>query len=362
MRDEIYLLVDGKRIENFLSYKVEADIYTADDAFSLELSNPEIKIRTGLLCELWVNNDRELVGIIDRVSQSYDKQGRKLTVEGRDLCGLLVDSYCEEFITVEGMKLKALAERLLKKITFINRNDIEYQDNIKGNLKKKKGAGSSFLALQDGAQNFSHIEPGQTIFEVLKIYAMSRGMIFYALPSGKLVFGKPKDGGDTLFRIVTRKNAGEENNVLEGELVEDISKRYSQVTVVGQQQGTDSTGTTAINTKASIPDKSWPFYDDKGKLRLYKPYVAKDNNDSRSPKLHGQMLLEKMKQEGFQLNYKVAGHSQNGRNWTINEMCHVTDEVFEIDSSFLIYGRTIELSKEQGVITTLKLGYPGRVQ
>ncbi len=361
MRDEIYLIVDGKRIENFLSYKLEADIYTADDAFSLELANPEINIRTGLLCELWVNNDRELVGIIDRVMPSYNKQGRKLTIEGRDLCGLLVDSCCEEFITVEGMRLKTLAERLLKKITFINRNDIDYQENIRGNLKKKKGR-SSYLALTDEAQNFSHIMPGQTIFEVLKIYAMSRGMIFYALPSGKLVFGKPKDGGDPLFQLVNKIKDSSENNVLSGAKIEDSSKCFSMVTVVGQQQGMDSIGPSTINTKAAVENKTWPFYDDKGKLRIYKPYVAIDNNDSRSPKLHVQMLIEKMRQESFQLEYTVAGHSQGNRNWTINEMCRVTDEVFELEQSFLIYGRTFELSKEKGVITTLKLGYPGKVQ
>jgi prophage tail gpP-like protein len=122
--------------------------------------------------------------------------------------------------------------------------------------------------------------------------------------------------------------------------------------VVGQQQGLDTLGTADISTKAAVTDSTFPFY---------KPYVATDQNDSRSPKLHAQMLLERMKYEGFRLEYRVAGHSQNGTNWRINEMCRVTDEVFGLDDDYLIYGRAFELTKD-GAFTRLILGLPGMVQ
>ncbi|HRR39723.1 MAG TPA: hypothetical protein P5244_00680 [Syntrophales bacterium] len=353
MSDSILLQIGGQRIQNFLRYTIEADIYTADDAFSLELANPEIVVKNGQRCELYVNGVLELTGIVDKRQPGYSKAGVSLQIEGRDLGGLLVDSYCEEFIDVRGMTLKALAERLIRKVPFIKRKDIIYQENIRGNLKKKKGR-SAALAMMDSAQNFVKIEPGQSIFEVLKTYAMSRGMMFFSLPDGTFVFGKPKDGGEPLFCLITRKKDTGQNNVLEGKLVDDISKRYSKITVVGQQQGTDGMGATEINTLSPpVIDSTFPFY---------KPYVATDQNDSRSPKLHAQMLMERMKYEGFRLEYKVPGHSQGGINWRINEMCRVTDEVLGLDGDYLIYGRTFELSKEQGVITTLKLGLPGMVQ
>ncbi len=59
----------------------------------------------------------------------------------------------------------------------ISRSDITYQDNIRGNLKRKKGKKSSgssgiFGASSSGATlNYAHIQPGQTVFEVLKTYA-----------------------------------------------------------------------------------------------------------------------------------------------------------------------------------------------
>jgi len=102
MSDNIELRVGSTAIKNWLSYTIEADIYTADDAFSLELAHPETDVTAGKRCELYVNGTLELTGIIDRVNKSYDKSGQKLRVEGRDLMGLLVDSYCEEFFTLQG--------------------------------------------------------------------------------------------------------------------------------------------------------------------------------------------------------------------------------------------------------------------
>lgn len=350
MQDKIALHIDNQRIENFQSYTIESDIYTADDAFSLELANPEIDVREGRRCELYVNGGLEMTGIIDRISKSYDKSGVKMKVEGRDLMGLLVDSYCEEFITLQGIKVKALAERLLKKVPFINREKIIYQENFSGKLKKK-AKGESSAALMDAPHNFSQIEPGMTIFDALKDYAGSRGLMFFCLPDGTMVFGKPKEKGEPVFNIICTKD-GRDNNVIEGGMVKDISKRYRKITVIGQQQGTDLIGTENINTKATIEDKEFPFY---------KPMVAKNNNDYQSPKLHARMLLEKSRHQGFQLNYKVPGHSQNNKNWTTNELCNVKDEVLDIEGTYLIYARTFEMSK-QGVYTSLKLGIPGVVQ
>jgi prophage tail gpP-like protein len=351
MRDNIELQIDNRRVENFLAYTLEADIYTADDAFSLDVANPEIEIAEGGRCRLRVNNTPELTGIIDRVSEGFSKRGEQLRVEGRDLCGLLVDSYCEEFIDVQGMTVKALAERLIKNVPYIQRSDIIYQQDIKGNLKRKKSSSSGGLAGLDTDQNFSKIEPGQTVFEVLKTYAGSRGLMFYAMPDGTFVFGKPKDGGVPQYTFIRRKSDPRENNVLEGTLDKNISRRYSKVTIVGQQQGTDSTGAGDISTIYSATDPAFPFY---------KPYVAVDNNDAKSPKLRAQMMLEKQKYQGFQISYRVRGHSQNGKNYAINEMCHVIDEKWKLDGDYLIYGRTFEMSK-QWAFTTLKIGLPGAI-
>ena len=42
--------------------------------------------------KVFVNDQLELTGIVDRRLRRFDKQGKKLVVEGRDLMGLIVDS------------------------------------------------------------------------------------------------------------------------------------------------------------------------------------------------------------------------------------------------------------------------------
>lgn len=357
MTDKVALLIDGKRVENFESYSIEADLYTADDAFSLELVNPETQVSAGNRCELTVNDTLELTGIIDRVTKGYDKSGVRLRVEGRDLMGLLVDTYAEDFVTVQGKTVKDLAELLIGKtfrhpaLPFMSRGSIIYQENIVGKLKgKKRTADQPSTAFLDTPQKLSQIEPGMTVFEVLRTYAMSRGLMFYAMPDGTFVFGRPRTGGGATYQLTCRRD-GYGNNVLAGERVDDISKRYSKVTVITQRQGQDADGMTAgtVNIKATKEDTTFPFY---------KPFVTRLNNDSQSPALHARLLLEKQRHDGFSLSYRVPGHSQDGTNWRINEICQVKDEILGVSDSYLIYGRTFERSKA-GTFTRLRLGPPG---
>jgi prophage tail gpP-like protein len=339
MPDKISLLIGGKKVENFKSYSIEADLYTADDAFSLELSNPGTKISAGARCELYVNDRLVLTGIADMVDKGGDKSGTTLRLEGRDLMGLLVDSYCEEFIDLQGMTLKALTERLMKTVPYINRKAVQYQS---GTLKRI-----------DTARNHTKIEPGQTVFDVLKTYALSRGLMFFALENGTFVFGRPKTGGAPLYHLIRRKSDPRENNIESGNLSDNIARRYSKIVVTGQQQGADDIAPEDINTPpTTVTDPTFPFY---------KPYYETDQNDALSPMRHARMRLEQMKFEGFQLKYTVPFHSQNGEPWRINEICHVIDEDLDVDGDYLIYGRTFRLDKS-GSYTELKLSYPGVVQ
>ncbi|MCL2790127.1 MAG: hypothetical protein FWD79_05730 [Desulfobulbus sp.] len=351
--DNICLEVAGRRIERFLSYEIDADLYVAADAFSLEVARPEITIEPGQKCELYVNGSLELTGIIDRCSRRVDKQGLTYRIEGRDLMGLLVDHYCEEFVTVQGKKLSRLAGMLLKDVPFINREAIVYQEDVVGKLKgKKKTMDDPDDGFMDTPQKLSQIQPGMTVFEVLKNYSASRGLMFFAMPDGTFVFGRPTLKGEPVYELTNRKS-GQGNNVLTGEENNDISKRYGKVVVIGQQQGIgDEDDPIKINTHGEVVDPDFPFY---------KPYVATDNNDAQSPELHARFIMNRQLHEGYQLTYTVQGHSQRGRNWQINQLCQVQDEDLGGDKVLLIYGRTFRRSKTGGTTTTLKLGKPGVV-
>lgn len=352
MRDSVTLLVAGHIVDRFVSYRLDSDLYTADDAFSLTFAGLA-PFAEGSRCEVWVNGRCELTGLIDRLEESCDAEGGTTTrVEGRDLLGLLVDSSCEEFPTLQGLSLKTLADRLLRTTPFLQRSQIVYQTNVVGRAKKKAKAASP-LALLDEGQAYQQVEPGQTVFEVLSEAARQRGLLFYCQPDGTLVFGRPRAKGAPAFSLVRRRareEGGAGNNVLSGTRLRDLSRRYSVTKVVGQRQGTDEVTPAAVNVAATRSDPGVPFH---------KPLVVTLDADAQSPAHYARYLVERARFEGFGLTYAVQGHSQDGANYAANELCRVEDEALGEAGTYLVRGRTFELDVERGQTTELRLGLPG---
>ena len=342
------LLINKQKIENFKSFSVQANLYRADAGFQMELSNPETTIVPAQRCELQINGITELNGIIDKTEKKYSKEETSFSIEGRSLMGLLVDSYCEKFITLPNVKLKDLTNTLLKNVPYINRKNIVYQQDVAGSMKSKRPPLTIFSDA-DNPQALSQILPNMTIFDVLKQYSMSQGLLFYNLPDGTFVFGTPKSSGSAVFSIVLKKD-GKNNNAKSVHCIQDYSRRYSKVVVTRQMQGTDMMGIPDLNDEYPLPDPTFPFY---------KPFVTQNEFPTQTLKHCAAMIMDHQKHDSFRLMYKVPGFSQNGKNWAINELCHVVDEINGLDDTYLIYGRTFELSKSEGAQTTLQLGYKG---
>ena len=370
MQDKVELFIDKKVIEHFISYTIDADLYIPADAFRLQFANPRMEIKTGMPCEIRINGKKELTGIIDKVEKTVDKSGTKLSVEGRDLMGLLVDSYCEEFITIENKKIDKIAEALLAKLVkknpqFLSIDNISYQENVAGTGKSRsvKSGEASALSAEEEVQQIAKIEPGMTIFQVLKNMAQSRGLLFWCEPDGHMIIGRPMAKGAPSF-FITLKKDGIGNNVIRSVKSMDISKRYSQVTVIGQRQGMESdgdqlSGAEKINTPSGTETDEFPFY---------KPYVAVNRSDPNTLQKHARTILEKQRRDGEKLTYTVGRHHQvlsdgvTQRNWRFNAFCKVVDETQGLNGEYLIYGRTFELSKQSGPTTTVHLGPPGLIE
>ena len=338
--DRVSLEVGGKRIEHFSKYRIESDMFTADDAFSFSFDNPGAPIGPGMRCRVRVNGVLELNGIIDRVGDGYKKSGTPLSVSGRDFMGLLVDSHVGQGKTDKDIELKALARDLLKDVPFINRKAIVY------------GRGNKlFVQVQENPFQIEKAqrEPGTSIFETLRQQAVERGVYFWCRPDGTLVFSRPVRSGKALFSIVNTMD-GRGNNVVESDRVQDISQRYSQVTVLGQAQGEDFMAPEEINRQGMAKDSSFPFH---------KPYYTSMSQDMADPVQYAALVLNQQRFAGFQLSYTLAGHSQGGRNWQANVLCRVRDAFYGYDQNFLVYSRIFSMEEGRGRTTTVKLSKPG---
>jgi prophage tail gpP-like protein len=309
--------------------RIESDLYVAGDLFEIKLPR-QIRVPKGARCQIYVNDQLEMNGLVDRASRGYDKKnGVYNKIEGRDLMGILVDSYNEEFFDIEGMTIKAVAERLLRNVPYINRREIIYAN------------GADRL---DASRKTTHIEPGSKVCETLQGIALSRGLLFYSLPDGRLVFGVPKGRTKNRYSIVN-KDGINHSNVEEAHFVEDLSVRYSKIIAITQTQEDESVNVSAVKT-----DDTFPFY---------KPYVVCLDEDEASPGRVATMHLDRQRFEGTNVQYTVKGLSQNGRNWTIDEICSIDDEVLELKADMLVYSRTFRYSKKGGVYTDLQMSFPG---
>jgi len=348
MSDTVYLSVGNRIIEKLVSYSIDADMFLAAGHFSIECSPRDaLWIEPGLLIKLWVNKQCEMVGIIDRVEASASKKDHNIVLSGRDLVGLLCDHCCENFGTVDrlsGKTLIQIAEMLIKNVPFIQKKDLEYQEKT---------------AKLDKLYKQEKIDPGETVFEVLKRCSVGRGLLFYGKPDGTFAFGKPRaKGSKASFSIIRSIKDSQKNNVEDGTLTRDISQCYSKITVIGQVDGKDDyDNDTQITVKgvAFVPGNIVPYY---------KPLVVTSNKDSIAPQREAEFIAGKQIAQAFALEYTVPHHSQSCGNWKINELCGVLDEALivsgkPIRDTYLIYGRTFERDKETGSTTRLRLGYPG---
>ncbi len=188
-------------------------------------------------------------------------------------------------------------------------------------------------------------QPRQPIFDVLKDYALGRGLLFYCRPDGTLVFGRPVNSGKALFNIVRRRD-GKGNNVISSTRSRDISARYSKVTLIGQRQGGEEREPEDISQTGSAIDPDFPFP---------KPFVQEAGSDVSALDKQAKLLMDKQKTESERLSCTVPGHSQNGSNWQVNARAHVLDEKRDIDEDMTITGRVFKRSKNEGTTTEIRV-------
>jgi len=328
--DSAQLVIAGKKVDQFISFRAEADLFNAADAFDASFSGSLPGAAPGMAVKLYINGVLELTGIADSIGRTVDKSSMVTSVRGRDLMGLLVDSCCEKFGDAAASEtLQSLAGRLLVNVPFINRKNIIYGKGTKTATSSGKKESNPVA---------QRIDPGKTIFDVLREAAASRGMLFWAMPDGTFVFGTPRTSGKAEFSITVGKNTNAES----GSVTSDISGRHSKIVVVDQ----NANG----NALATVSDSSFPFA---------KPLVTSAASDGVSPAKQAQLAMNQERLSGFSLSYTVPGHSQNGRNWAINSVCRVKDEALEINGDYLIAGRTFSLDKDKGATTELTLSLLG---
>lgn len=339
MSDKIELKINGYIFSKWISYRFGADFYQAARSFDITIVKTETFIpRAGMKVEVFINDTVEMIGVIDRVQRGYSSAGKTISISGRDLAGILVDSYTKTFKTIQNKSAIKIAEMLIKEVPLIT--SIEYDE-----LANKR----------DAAKPTIQTEPGQRIFDVLREVCASRGLVFYTNSRGALVLRKPTGKGRVLFAIVN-KSGSTNKSIVSGSFVEDISNRYSEYTVLTQEQSRDESDPVQINSQATVSDDKFPDFI-KG---FKKAFIMSVNDDTTSVKKLANREMEKQRMMSSYVIFTLKGHSQNNSNYAVDELVKVSDDELAVDDTLLIYGRDF-YGSSAGQFTDLRIGVPGLV-
>ena len=322
INDDVIVLVHGAKLEKFISYTIEADLYSPEGAFQFEC-DAKYDISPGDACEIYVNRIRVMTGIIDTITRSLSRQGPRIEIQGRSNASILADSCVTSFKTLP-ITLPALAERLVRNLPFVGRKDFRYN------------SGSAQVKVK---RKFLELSPGDTVFDVLKKAANSQGYLFFAAPDGAFVFDKPAETGKASFKIHAFDG---KQDYIEGSVTKTLNDRHSDIVIMGESQDDDDIKYVC----AKLKNDDFPFT---------RPLVVSWNENEGPAKKTAQLRLSTEKAQAIQLEYTLPGHSQNGANWTINVFCNVRDEYNGAIGGYLIKTRTFSLSRTDGKRTKITL-------
>jgi prophage tail gpP-like protein len=324
--DEVILLVAKARVDKFVSYTIDADLYSPEGSFQFECDS-KYDVNKGDTCQIFVNRKCVMSGLIDTVRRSLSRSGPKMEIEGRSVASILADSSVTKFGTMP-TSLPQLAERLVRDLPFLSRKDFVFNSGADRNFRENQC-------------KYVELTPGDSVFDVLKKAANSNGFLFWASPAGELVFDKPVEHGKAEFKIHAFEN-GEEMDYIDGSVAETLNGQHSLIKVIGESQDDNDIKYVA----AEVKNDDFPFY---------RPLVVNWNENEGPAKKTAELQLATEKASAIQLEYTVRGHTQNGKPWAINAFCDVEDHYNGAVDSFLIKRVTFTLTRNEGRRTRLEL-------
>lgn len=418
--DTVVLEVAGHQLDRWVAYRVDSNLLTPADSFWLQVEVPNAdrsavlaRVAKGALVKVYLERRDDsgatrralqMTGVIDKRSLRVTKQnGTLLTVEGRDLAGLLVDSDIEPWLVTEestvfldvvraavakwGIEVISddsaersilTGERSSRRRTALERREARAHGipptRYSRAVRERAAAAGTPLdtavgaTADSGARFASGLAPsdierlrilearpriGDKVWEYLSRHASRLGLMLWFTADGRLVVGAPDYGQEPLYRLIRREypDSRDPNRIMEGGLEESIANRFSEVTVYGHGSGQDETRT---RFRAVSADGEWPAQYDK-------PRFIKDNG-ARSDEAcarRAERELSLGRRENLRLSYVVDGHGQGDVLWAQGTMAYVEDEPLEIRGNFFVIGRTFKGDRDSGTTTQVELIEPG---
>lgn len=331
--ERVSLFVGEQQHDAWEHYSIDSHLLTPADAWRMRLSvsaSLPASVKKGAPVTIRVGKNIVMTGRIDKVTDRLDKTTRTVTIQGRDAAAILCDCSAPIF-AAQLVTLEELVGRIVKPlgITKIRINTSKTRNREKVN-----------------------VEPGDTAWKALQNAAEANGLWPWMEPDGTLVVGGPDYTKPPVATLVLRKD-GQGNNIESIDIEHDITRSFSDVTVLSQSHATsEDSGDSAI--KASYKDPS---------LGCYRPRIVVDHEvetqqdaQDRTRKLQADSRLA-----SFTIKVQVKGHTipNSASLWMPGQRVTLISEPHGIEQIYFLIARQFEGGRNTPTITNLELKEDG---
>lgn len=384
----VHLGTSGLRVDVWARYSVSLSMLHPGSPWSFTLFRSEHtastwerlrrELRFGERVFVSIDGAGLLNGYVNRIAHVTDpNDGETLTVSGHDLAAPALKWNADPRVKLKGLSISDALARLFQPlgITAIVGDHADAARLVQlGTSRGPRAIRSTSTTRRRRTVDFSHPQPGETVWQVAEAIARRAGYLLWTGPHPEqgltVVLDAPAYDSSPLFDFVRTERegtAGSRTNILRAEHVVDIVDVPTSVTAfTGGARGTvlpARSGVTVDNgalANATVLG-GWPVADlleqplyvkadrardPAGATRTAERYIAKANADLRT------------------LRINVAGHGQRGRIYAINTMANVRDDLAfpaPVNERFLILDATFAGDPASGQTTALTLGPQGAI-
>ncbi|MDK4605458.1 phage tail protein, partial [Kingella kingae] len=290
-QNTIAVRIGGQEHRDWQSYDIDSDFLIPADGFDFELGvsslQNEIPNMAGERCEVVINGETVLTGIIGSQRHDKSKGSRNLRLTGRDLACLLVDCSAPQ-LNVKGMTVLAAIKKLVEPWS-------------------KYIAKVALKAESNPTLDKIDIEPSETVWQAATHIANSVGLHIWLEADGTLIAGGADYSSPPVATLCWSRNDARRN--IESLTIERSSdNRYSEVTFLAQSHGRSG--------NSGKHDLKWVYKDPNMTLHKPKTVVVADADNLENLKRQAKKQLSDWQLEGLTITISVGDHkTQSGKLW-----------------------------------------------
>lgn len=328
----IRLLLSGFECTDWDEVVIDSQIDVPADGWSMTLFNPPVghlpqQVKAGVKAEIYYGNELVLTGIVDRLTEAVSRSGRALQITGRDMVGQLID--CSVPIkNSRQVNLSTLLEQFVLADLGSIFETVRVQDN---NWLKNKVT----------------VEPSESLYDAISKAAQVTGQFVWFDPSDGLQIGDPFKFAEQNIQTLKLMHSGLDNNVISMSYEEDVSNVFNEIKILSQDE---KGGAISASTTANTPYS----------FKRFKIVTMSDIETQAEAQAAINKIQHDNDLEAYTLTTVVPDWTIGGQVWKTGGQINLqTDVLIRANATWVVIGRTLKLSRNNGKTTELKLKRKG---